>query len=270
MARSVCKNFSIFSLIACAVIVSLSPVAIAAESEAVSRESLRVTHYTETSWLSQYDDLVVSSKVKVDVMRLGPVQGYGGAILEQDSRSTSGTIYNDNGISPLVGATMPLWIPQLGLFTEYRQTFRVINKPDTRGGSQPDFLLGTFGYQYWNLADLSSSSNRTSFFEEAYGEIISRSKLDFNPMMESWSKTGFRWAMARGFAADAFLDIEFRRASTGEPEDNFQSLGPGLRLSYFGNKFSASLGTHQELGSYTNRSDSISRWKTLFVISGAL
>lgn len=232
----------------------------------VAFDPVQATHYTETSWLSQYNDIVVTSKLKLELMHAGPVHGYGGAVLEQDSRSTNGTIYNDNGVSPMVGAWVPLFIPQLALFTEYRQTFRVVNKPDSRTGSQPDLLLGGYGYQYWSLASLTEA---TSFFTEAYGDLISRSKLSFNPMLESWSKSGMRWDLKRGFSADAFLDVEFRRASTGEAEDNFQTLGPGVRINYFGQRFSASLGTHQELGAYTNRSDSISRWKTLFVISGA-
>lgn len=232
----------------------------------ISMASLQATHYTETSWLSQYNDLVVTSELKLDLLRAGPLHGYGGTVIEQDSRSSNGTIYNDNGVSPMVGAWMPLFIPQIALFTEYRQTFRVINKPDTRAGSQPDLLLGSYGYQYWDMAPVTSTS---SLFQEVYGDFISRSKLSFSPVLESWSKTGLRYTVQHGFAADAYLDIEFRRASTGEAEDNFQTLGPGLRLNYFGQKFSASLGTHQELGAYTNRMDSISRWKTLFVISGA-
>ncbi len=267
MARSICKMFSIVSII----FATMTVIGMALDCERakadVSLGTLEATHYTETSWLSQYNDLVVTSKLKLDVMRAGPLHAYGGAVLEQDSRSTNGTIYNDNGVSPMVGAWMPLLIPQIALFTEYRQTFRVINKPDTRSGSQPDLLLGSYGYQYWTLA---SAWKTGSFFQEMYGDLISRSKLSFNPMLESWSKTGMRWAIRNGFSADAFFDLEFRRASTGEVEDNFQTVGPGLRLNYFGQNFSASLGTHQEIGSYTNRSDSISRWKTLFVISGAL
>jgi hypothetical protein len=267
MARSICKKFSNVSLTSAFLIAALVSVHGASAYADVSLDSFQATHYTETSWLSQYDDLVVTSKLKLDVMHAGPVRAYGGAVLEQDSRSSNGTIYNDNGVSPMVGAWMPLFIPQLALFTEYRQTFRVINKPESRTGSQPDLLLGGYGYQYWSLVQ---TSEKSSLFTEAYGDLISRSKLEFNPMLESWSKSGMRWALAHGFSADAFLDVEFRRASTGEAEDNFQTLGPGLRLNYFGQNFSASLGTHQEIGAYTNRSDSISRWKTLFVISGAL
>lgn len=267
MAGSICKNFSKVSLTSAILVTSFLNIGCESVRADVSSDSFQATHYTETSWLSQYNDVVVTSKLKLDLMHAGPVHGYGGAVLEQDSRSTNGTIYNDNGVSPMVGAWMPLFIPQVALFTEYRQTFRVINKPDSRTGSQPDLLLGSYGYQYWSLAQVSTTS---SLFTEAYGDLISRSKLSFNPMLESWSKSGMRWAFTHGFSADAFLDIEFRRASTGEAEDNFQTLGPGLRLNYFGQKFSASLGTHQEIGAYTNRSDSISRWKTLFVISGAL
>lgn len=269
MARSICKLFSNVSLTIAALVTLATAGSVidcrSARAE-VSLSSLEATHYTETSWLSQYNDIVVTSELKLDLLRAGPLHGYGGAVLEQDSRSTNGTIYNDNGVSPMVGAWMPLIIPQIALFTEYRQTFRVINKPDSRAGSQPDLLMGSYGYQYWALAPIASSG---SLFQEMYGEFISRSKLSFNPVLESWSKTGYRYNLQHGLAADAFLDIEFRRASTGEAEDNFQTLGPGLRLTYFAQKFSASLGTHQEIGAYTNRSDSISRWKTLFVISGA-
>jgi len=269
MARSICKMFSNFCLIVVTVLIGCAMAGGDARAD-VSFDSIEATHYTETSWLSQYDDVVVTSRLKLELMHAGPVRGYGGAVLEQDSRSSNGTIYNDNGVSPMVGAWMPIVIPQLALFTEYRQTFRLINKPDSRSGSQPDLLVGSYGYQYWRLADLSATG---ALFQEAYGDVISRSKLSFNPMLESWSKTGTRWSMnhlIEGLSADAYLDIEFRRASTGEAEDNFQTLGPGLRLNYFAQKFSAALSTHEEIGSYTQSSSSISRWKTLLVISGAL
>jgi hypothetical protein len=201
MARSICKKFSNVSLTSAFLIAALVSVHGASAYADVSLDSFQATHYTETSWLSQYDDLVVTSKLKLDVMHAGPVRAYGGAVLEQDSRSSNGTIYNDNGVSPMVGAWMPLFIPQLALFTEYRQTFRVINKPESRTGSQPDLLLGGYGYQYWSLVQ---TSEKSSLFTEAYGDLISRSKLEFNPMLESWSKSGMRWALAHGFSADAF------------------------------------------------------------------
>jgi hypothetical protein len=271
MGRSFCKRFSKSDLIT----ITLSIIAFVAAwalNPAVARadvflSSIQASHYTETSWLPQYDDVVVTSKLTLEVMRAGPVHGYGGAVLEQDTRSNNQVIYNDNGVSPMVGAWMPLLLPELSLFTEYRQTFRVVNKPESRQGSQPDLLLGSYGYKYWSLASVSATS---SLFQETYGDLIARSKLSYKATLESWSKTGMRWTLPRGFSADTYLDIEFRRAATGEAEDNFQTLGPGFRLNYFAQRFSASVGAHQELGSYTNRSDSISRWKTLLVISGAL
>ena len=128
-------------------------------------------------------------------------------------------------------------------------------------------LLGTYGYDYWRLASLAKS---VSLFEEAYGDLITRSKLSFDPMLESWSKTGTRFKLPSQFSFDMFLDAEFRRANTGEPEDNYQCLGPGLRLNFNYSRVFAAVSAHQELGSYTFKSESVSRWKTLLVISGAL
>jgi hypothetical protein len=210
--------------------------------------------------------MVITSRLRVDLLQAGPLKAYAGTLLEQDTRSNDVVVYNDNGVSPLIGASLPLILPELAVFTEYRQTFRLFNKPNSKASSQPDILLGSYGYRYWPLA---SPAQKTSLFEEVYGDFIARSKLSFDPTFESWSKTGARWTMGGGFSADTYVDLEFRRGATGEREDNFQTLGPGLRLNYGTHSYSIAISAHEELGSYSSRSESISRWKGLFVLSGA-
>ena len=185
--------------------------------------------YSESTYLSRSDNLVSQNQFRLSLLRFREnlLRSYIGFALEQDSQSNQYDIYNDNRVSPLVGlSSRPFGLP-LVFFTEYRQNFRLLKRPENRNVTEGDYRLGIYLYQWW---DLTKPLTTPSPFNENYVETVFSTQLSGNILSQAWSKLGLRTKLAKQISFDAYLELLLKRDRLGLTENNYQQVGPGARL----------------------------------------
>lgn len=192
--------------------------------------------YSESTYFPKDSNVVFASKINYTFFRYENLTNfYLGFEQGQDFQSKGDMIYNDNHIAPLIGANFrPLPIP-VSLFTEYRRNFRLFRKPATRETEEPDFRMGGFAYQWF---DLIRFSPKIRPFTEMYGEAVYSSMLNKNLLMAGWTKAGVRIPLSTKVFADGYTELSFIRDRLKLLENNFEMSGLGARV---GIKFDAVL-----------------------------
>lgn len=184
--------------------------------------------YSESTYFPKDSNVVFASKLYYTFFRYQNLTNfYLGFEQGQDFQSKGNTIYNDNHIAPLVGANFrPLPIP-VSLFTEYRRNFRLFRKPTTRETEEPDFRMGGFAYQWF---DLIRFNQKVRPFTEMYAEAVYSSMLDKNLLMAGWTKAGVRIPLSSKVFADGYTELSFSRDRLRLLENNFEMSGLGARM----------------------------------------
>lgn len=225
--------------------------------------SAGVAFYSENSYPTRMENIVSQSRLRLDLAdSVSALRPYAGILLDQDTRSAPGLIYNDNSVSPLAGISLRLPAVPVALFTEYRRVLRTIDRADSSPVQSGDLRTGALAYQWLTHGRL---------FTELYGEGILSTRLDRNLFLQGWSKSGARIQLSRALAADAYLELLGHADRLGLSYNNYWETGPAIRVSarFFENA-SAALSARRGFGSYWKSGAGYADWTAMLVLAGGI
>lgn len=221
--------------------------------------SPRLQLYSETQYLSYAEDLISQNKLQLNLW--GPEQGwvpYFGFALEQDSKSNSRVVFNDNHVAPLAGIKVPLPLLPITLFTEARQRFRLIDKPDMRQSTETELRAGGYLFQWW---DLTRASRPVNLFDELYGESVASTNVEGSLSSMARNRLGARFRTSPKTAVDLFLQGQGNHDVYGNASRSTGYGSVGFRLNAFFGPSSGALILQQ---AFINGNI----WTASFVLSG--
>ena len=237
------------------------------QQKAEEIEKNSIFFYNESAYLPQYSNMVNEGKLHYRLFSRSQLQPYLGLAFGQDLQSGSNLIYNDNHITPLLGARFNLTSMPVGFFSEARQNFRMINKPNTRPSTDFDFRLGTYGYQWFDISHLGVSR---TFFQESYGELIFTSMLDSNIIFDGWAKQGVRQTFGHHFSLDGYLELQAGLDRLKVDYCNYIYPGFGVRAIARFSNISVQLMLRRPINVLSVPSFANSPWNSLFVFTGEI
>lgn len=265
MKTSTLSRISILQMLTLACAASITSVV---RGEPSWESAPRLSIYSEGSWKEEQPTITMQNQFKLHLARLSVdnkerVSAYVGLNWDSELVKTDLTSLQATTFSPLLGvrarpfAVVPAWF-----FVEHRRPFSA-DKPlngDSRWES--DSRPGAFAYDEWELKRLS---RRMGIFSEAYGEAVASTLTTANLFTSMWSRIGLRAHLSRKFTADAFGNLQLKKATTRAPGDNLAQMGPFARIRYQTGSTGAALSAGPAFTVYRNWA-----WSGLLVLSAEL